>query len=205
MTNQSTLDKLIEMHMTPMADAFRIQKDDPAMKEVPFEDRFGMLVDTEYTARKNNRLKRLIRNAEFEQPDASIAASAYGHNRKLNRTLIDFKSAKDEGRFPDVLKKYTTPALLILDEWLLLKLSDDDAPNLLELIHKRRRHSSTIFCSQFREEGWYNKLGGKDSPLSDAIMDRISYDSYKIAIESVNPDKDISMREVYGLDPKLAQ
>lgn len=205
MTNQSTLDKLIEMHMTPMADAFRIQKDDPDMKEVPFEDRFGMLVDTEYTARKNNRLKRLIRNAEFEQPDASIAAIDYGHNRKLNRTLIDFKSAKDEGRFPDVLKKYTTPALLILDEWLLLKLSDDDAPNLLELIHKRRRHSSTIFCSQFREEGWYNKLGGKDSPLSDAIMDRISYDSYKIAIESVNPDKDISMREVYGLDPKLAQ
>ena len=205
MTNQSTLDKLIEMHMTPMADAFRIQKDDPAMKEVPFEDRFGMLVDTEYTARKNNRLKRLIRNAEFEQPDASIAAIDYGHNRKLNRTLIDFKSAKDEGRFPDVLKKYTTPALLILDEWLLLKLSDDDAPNLLELIHKRRRHSSTIFCSQFREEGWYNKLGGKDSPLSDAIMDRISYDSYKIAIESVNPNKDISMREVYGLDPKLAQ
>lgn len=205
MTNQSTLDKLIEMHMTPMADAFRIQKDDPAMKEVPFEDRFGMLVDTEYTARKNNRLKRLIRNAEFEQPDASIAAIDYGHNRKLNRTLIDFKSAKDEGRFPDVLKKYTTPALLILDEWLLLKLSDDDAPNLLELIHKRRKHSSTIFCSQFREEGWYNKLGGKDNPLSDAIMDRISYDSYKIAIESVNPDKDISMREVYGLDPKLAQ
>ena len=205
MTNQSTLDKLIEMHMTPMADAFRIQKDDPAMKEVPFEDRFGMLVDTEYTARKNNRLKRLIRNAEFEQPDASIAAIDYGHNRKLNRTLIDFKSAKDEGRFPDVLKKYTTPALLILDEWLLLKLSDDDAPNLLELIHKRRRHSSTIFCSQFREEGWYNKLGGKDSPLSDAIMDRISYDSYKIAMERVNPDKDISMREVYGLDPKLAQ
>ena len=205
MTNQSTLDKLIEMHMTPMADAFRIQKDDPAMKEVPFEDRFGMLVDTEYTARKNNRLKRLIRNAEFEQPDASIAAIDYGHNRKLNRTLIDFKSAKDEGRFPDVLKKYTTPALLILDEWLILKLSDDDAPNLLELIHKRRKHSSTIFCSQFREEGWYNKLGGKDSPLSDAIMDRISYDSYKIAIESVNPDKDISMREVYGLDPKLAQ
>ena len=205
MTNQSTLDKLIEMHMTPMADAFRIQKDDPAMKEVPFEDRFGMLVDTEYTARKNNRLKRPIRNAEFEQPDASIAAIDYGHNRKLNRTLIDFKSAKDEGRFPDVLKKYTTPALLILDEWLLLKLSDDDAPNLLELIHKRRKHSSTIFYSQFREEGWYNKLGGKDSPLSDAIMDRISYDSYKIAIESVNPDKDISMREVYGLDPKLAQ
>ena len=66
MTNQSTIDKLIEMRLTAMADAFRIQIDDPAMKEVPFEDRFGMLIDVEYSNRKNNRLKRLIRQAEFE-------------------------------------------------------------------------------------------------------------------------------------------
>ena len=89
MTNQSTIDKLIEMHMTPMADTFRIQMQDPSMKEVPFEDRFGMIVDAEYITRKNNRLKRLIRNAEFEQPDASIAAVDYGHNRKINRELIE--------------------------------------------------------------------------------------------------------------------
>ncbi|MBQ2023040.1 MAG: IstB-like ATP-binding domain-containing protein, partial [Lachnospiraceae bacterium] len=35
-----------------MADAFRIQMDDKTMKEVSFEDRFGMLVDVEYTSRK---------------------------------------------------------------------------------------------------------------------------------------------------------
>lgn len=52
MTNQSTIDKLIEMRLTAMADAFRIQIVDPAMKEVPFEDRFGMLVDVEYSNRK---------------------------------------------------------------------------------------------------------------------------------------------------------
>ena len=33
MTNQSTIDKLIEMRLTAMADAFRIQMDDPIMKE----------------------------------------------------------------------------------------------------------------------------------------------------------------------------
>ena len=37
MTNQSTLDKLIEMRLTSMADAFRIQMADATMKEVPFE------------------------------------------------------------------------------------------------------------------------------------------------------------------------
>ena len=89
MTNQSTIDKLIEMHMTSMADAFRNQLQDAAMKEIPFEDRFGMIVDIEYTSRKNSHLKRLIKNAEFEQPDASIAAVDYGHNRKINRQLIE--------------------------------------------------------------------------------------------------------------------
>ena len=57
MTNQSTIDKLIEMRLSSMADAFRIQMNDSTMKEVPFEDRFGMLVDVEYTNRKNNRRK----------------------------------------------------------------------------------------------------------------------------------------------------
>ena len=65
MTNQSTIDKLIEMRLTAMADAFRIQIDDPAMKEVPFEDRFGLLVDVEYSNRKNNRLKRLSLNSQM--------------------------------------------------------------------------------------------------------------------------------------------
>ena len=55
MINQSTIDKLIEMRLTTMADAFRNQLDDPKFKEVPFEDRFGMLVDIEYSNRKNNR------------------------------------------------------------------------------------------------------------------------------------------------------
>ncbi len=83
MINQSTIDKLIEMRLTSMADAFRIQLDDTNMKDVPFEDRFGMLVDIEYTNRKNNRLKRLIKRAELEQPDASIAAIDYTSGRKL--------------------------------------------------------------------------------------------------------------------------
>jgi len=38
MTNQSTMDKLIEMRLTTMADAFRNQLNDPKFKEVPFED-----------------------------------------------------------------------------------------------------------------------------------------------------------------------
>lgn len=258
MLNNTTIDKLIEMHLTAMADAFRIQMNDTSMKEVSFEDRFGMLVDVEYSSRKNNRLKRLIKSAELEQPDACIAGIDYKSGRKLNKDLInrlasceyiadcrnifitgatgsgktymacafgmeackqyittkyvrlpdlllDLASAREAGNFQKVLSKYTKPKLLILDEWLLIRLNENEIRDLFELIHKRRKHSSTIFCSQFLESEWYERLSSNDSPLADAIMDRISYDSYKIDIESIDPKKDISMREVYGLDPALAK
>ncbi len=70
MTTQSTIDKLIEMRLTSMSDAFLTQLQDARMRDISFEDRFGMLVDIEYSNRKSNSLKRLIRNAGFDQPDA---------------------------------------------------------------------------------------------------------------------------------------
>lgn len=89
MTTQSTINKLIEMRLTSMSDAFRIQLEDPKMKEISFEDRFGMLVDIEYSHRKSNSLKRLIRNAGFDQPEAYIGDINYTSGRKLNRALIE--------------------------------------------------------------------------------------------------------------------
>ena len=124
---------------------------------------------------------------------------------RLPDLLLDLQTARDSGTFSSVLKKYTKPILLIIDEWLLLKLTESEARNLFELIHKRRKKSSTIFCSQFRESEWYQQICSGESTLADAIMDRISYDSYKINIESIDPSKDLSMREVYGLDPAQAE
>ena len=80
MTNQSTIDKLIEMRLTTMADAFRNQLDDTKFKDVPFEDRFGMLVDIEYSNRKNNRQKRLIRNLSGGYQQRLGIAQAIVHN-----------------------------------------------------------------------------------------------------------------------------
>ena len=125
---------------------------------------------------------------------------------RLPDLLLDLEAARNDGTFTKVLSKYTKPLMLIIDEWLLLKLNESESKNLFELIHKRRKKSSTIFfCSQFREEGWYDCLSGDDNPLADAIMDRIVYDAYKINIESIDPSKDISMREVYGIDQSMIQ
>lgn len=258
MTNQSTLNKLIEMRLSAMSDAFRSQLNDPKMNDIPFEDRFGMLVDIEFSSRKNNRLKRLIKKAEFDQPEAYVGDIDYTSGRRLNRDLIkriatceyitehrnlfitgatgcgksylscafgmeackqyyntkyvrlpdlliDLEMSRSEGTYKRVMAKYSNPVLLIIDEWLLLKPCESEQKDIFELLHRRRKKSSTIFCSQYRSDGWYEQLGGDASPLADAILDRIVHDAYKINIESIDPSKDISMREVYGLDKSLSE
>ena len=64
---------------------------------------------------------------------------------RLPDLLLDLQAAMDNGTFSNVLKKYTKPIVLILDEWLLLKLTEAEARNLFELIHKRRKNLQQSF------------------------------------------------------------
>lgn len=101
--------------------------------------------------------------------------------------------------------KYASPVLLIIDEWLILKPTEFEQHDVLEILHRRRRRLSTIFCSQYDFNGWYDQLGGDDSPLSEETLGRIKHDAYKINIIPTGPANYRSMREVYGLDPALSE
>ena len=94
MTTQSTMDKLIEMRLTAMSDAFRTQISDPKMKEISFEDRFGMLVDIEYSNRKSNSLKRLIRNAVYISEELTIPHGQSDHLSRRFRSLISERDSR---------------------------------------------------------------------------------------------------------------
>lgn len=62
MLTGNTITKLQEMHMTMMAKALREQLSDPEMNSLSFEDRIGLIVDREWTSRKNNHLKCICRS-----------------------------------------------------------------------------------------------------------------------------------------------
>ena len=72
MLTESTVNKLYEMRLTAMAKAFREQLTDQNSFRMSFEDRFGILVDQEWTSRKNNHLKRLIKQAKFAESRACV-------------------------------------------------------------------------------------------------------------------------------------
>lgn len=83
-----------------------------------------------------------------------------------------------------LLKKYERYPLLILDEWLINDLTQQQEHFLFELIERRYTESSTVFCTQYRIEDWHDRLGG--GIHADAIIDRIIHNSIKIYAGDVN-------------------
>jgi DNA replication protein DnaC len=248
MTNESTLTKLHEMRLSAMAEQFNEQLRNSQFNELSFEDRFALMVDVKWARRKNNKLDRLIRGANFRYNHACIEDIEYHVDRRLDKTQIlrlascsyiqdkhnliikgasgngksylacafgiaacrqiypvkyvrlpdlleELAIARGEGIYQKVMKAYKKVDLLILDEWLLTSLKESEARDLLEIVEARHQVASTIFCSQFDTQGWYEKIG--EATLADAILDRIIHDSYNIFI-----DGEISMRERHGIQIK---
>ena len=99
---------------------------------------------------------------------------------RLPEMLGELAVARAEGRYTKAVKLYKQVRLLIIDEWLLFPVADTDAKEILEIINARHKRASTIFCTQFAPDGWYDKVN--DPVVADAICDRIEHDSYKITI-----------------------
>lgn len=245
MLNNATVTKLREMKLGVMAQSFHDQCLNPELAALSFEERFGLLVDSEWAIRRNNRLARLIRKADFAITDACIEDIEYHPDRKLDRAQItrlalgnyieeahniiilgatgsgksylasafgigacrnfypvkyirlpdllgDLAIARAEANYRSVIKAYKQVKLLIIDEWLLLPLKENEARDLLEIFEARYRRASTILCSQIAIGGWHDKIG--EPALADAISDRIVHDSYTVIIGG-----EASMRERKGL------
>jgi len=245
MTTESTLTKLHEMRLNAMAEQFHEQLRNEQFNELSFEDRFALMVDIEWSRRKNNKLDRIIKGANFRYTQACIEDIEYHADRKLDKSQIlrlasgdyiqgkhnliikgasgngksylacafgiaacrqlftvkyvrlpdlleELAIARGEGIYKKVMKAYKKADLLILDEWLLTSLRENEARDLLEIVESRHQVASTIFCSQFDIQGWYEKIG--EGTLADAILDRIIHDSYNIFI-----DGETSMRERHGI------
>lgn len=237
-----TIRKLQEMRLSIMAKTYLDQMDHlEDYANMSFDERFSLIVDREADVRLNNKLKRLVHQAQFPNEHAALEDIQYLSDRHLNHELIRtlrsnsyidkkrnviFVGATGSGktflanalginachagykvryvRLPDFfaeyasaevkyqqmefMKKCQTVRLLILDEFLLLPLAENQQRSLLELLERRCGQASTIFCSQFAITGWHEQLGG--GAIADAILDRIVPGSNIMEIQG-----DVSMRQ----------
>lgn len=121
---------------------------------------------------------------------------------RMPELIDELAVARELGSFKKAIKAYKKVDLLILDEWLIRKLRPQESYDLLEIVESKcdGNSGSIIFCTQYEHTGWYDRINPNsddDSPITEAIMDRIIHNSYEMFIEGR-----ISMRERHGIGRK---
>ncbi|HQR56453.1 MAG TPA: IS21-like element helper ATPase IstB [Burkholderiaceae bacterium] len=58
------------MRLTAMASAYQLQLEQPRLHQLPFDDRFAMLVEHEVSERERRKLKRIVAAASLPEPAA---------------------------------------------------------------------------------------------------------------------------------------
>jgi DNA replication protein DnaC len=87
MLEQPMIDKLLTMRLQGMAESLKTQEQDPAMRELSFLERLGMLVDQQWNWRENQALARRLKAARL-RGNTCVEDIDYRASRGLDKSVI---------------------------------------------------------------------------------------------------------------------
>ena len=91
-------------------------------------------------------------------------------------------TARAAGRFVQEMKKYTRPALLLLDELGYLPIDKQGADLLFQVISHRYEQGAMMITSNRAFKDWA-EIFNNDSTLTSALLDRLLHHSQTVVIE----------------------
>ena len=244
--------KIQELRLHAMAKAFKDQLDLPEITQLSFEERLGLLVDTEVIARENRRLETRLRNAKLQQSacledidyysprnlDKSLLATLsycqwvsshqnilivgpcgtgktflacalahkaclLGHTAyycRISRLLSELHLHKGDGQYSKRMAELAKTDVLILDDFGLATLSDEQRRDLLDVLDDRHDKRSTIVTSQIPVKLWHSTIGNET--LADAILDRLIHNAYRLEMKGESLRKTRSIFEKKPEEPQ---
>ena len=245
MLKEPTMEKLSALRLIAMATAWEEQQKDTKMSKLPFDERFGMLVEAEFTHRENARMGRALKNAKLRINQACIedidcktnrgldrtqirqlgscrwieehqnvaisgatgtgktyiacalaqAACRRGHRalyRRAPRLLDELRLAGASGDYVRELKKLARFHVLIIDDWAIAPLKDQEPQDVLEVLEDRYGVQSTIIASQLPPDKWHGYIG--EPTIADAICDRILHNAHRLLLKGPSRRKQTTKR-----------
>jgi DNA replication protein DnaC len=121
----------------------------------------------------------------------SFIASGFGHHAcaqgykvlyfnflKLMKTT---KLARVDGSIHKLFENISKQDLLILDDFGLTCLDNQQQLDFMEVIEDRHGKKSTIIASQLPVASWYDIIG--EATIADAILDRLVHSSHRIELK----------------------
>jgi DNA replication protein DnaC len=231
MLQEPMMEKLLAMRLHGMADALRIQEQDPAARELSFLERLALLIDHQWNWRQNQALARRLHTAKLHG-NACVEDIDFRASRGLDKSVIralaqesawvrnhehifvlgptgvgksfvacalaqkacrdgysalytraaalfrDLTLARADGSLRNLLAKLSRIDVLVIDDWAMAPLTENERRDFWEICEDRYQARSTILTSQLPVPRWHEQIG--DPTLADGILDRLVHNAHRI-------------------------
>jgi len=99
---------------------------------------------------------------------------------RVPKLFSELAVARGDGRYPKIIMALSKIDILIIDDWGLSKLNENERKDFLEIIEDRYELRSTIITGQVPVKKWHELIG--EPTFADAILDRLIHNSYRIEL-----------------------
>lgn len=109
---------------------------------------------------------------------------------RASRLFDELGLARASGTYGRLLGKLARMDVLLIDDWGLKPLSEQERYDLLEVFEDRYSSRSTIMTSQLPPAKWHDQLG--EATVADAILDRVLHGAHRIGLKGPSRRKEKS-------------
>lgn len=108
--------------------------------------------------------------------------------RRASRLFDELTLARADGTYARLLTRLARADVLVIDDWAMAPIKDQERRDLLEVMEDRYGLRSTVMTSQIAPKLWHEHLG--DPTQADAICDRILHNSHRIVLKGPSRRKE---------------
>lgn len=110
--------------------------------------------------------------------------------RRASRLFSELALARADGTWGRALSRLARVDVLVLDDWAMAPIKDEERRDLLEVLEDRYGVRSTVVTSQMDPKRWHDHIA--DPTHADAICDRLLHNAHRIALKGPSRRKEES-------------
>ena len=104
--------------------------------------------------------------------------------RRMPRLLNELLLARADGSYIKLLARFAKTDVLVVDDWGIAPLSDQERRDMLEVFEDRHGTRSTVIATQLPIDAWHGYIG--ELTIADAIMDRLVHNAHRIQLKGAS-------------------
>jgi DNA replication protein DnaC len=113
--------------------------------------------------------------------------------RRASRLFDELRLARADGTYARLLVRLARVDVLVIDDFAIAPVTDDERRDLLEILEDRYGTRSTIITSQLDPKDWHDYLA--DPTLADAICDRVVHNAHRLVLKGPSRRKDTAEKK----------